>query len=133
MNNPNLNHADMVFLAKRINTFVDLVQDPRGYFNRHPDVILPESLDLKITSAALYLLVDCYLRGKGLKDHPRSSTQERARDALAAVWEAVEQEVEGRPYMYPKFHEALGRGRASIDLDLLLQGYSLWATEDESV
>ena len=125
--------ADMIFLASRINTFIDLVQDPQGYFNRNPDAILPESLDLNITSAALYLLVDCYLRGKGLNPHPRSSTRERARDALTAVWEAVEQEVEGRPYRYPKLHEAIGRGQASIELDLLLQGYSLWAVEDESV
>lgn len=123
----NLNHSDMVFLAKRINTFVDLAQDPQGYFNRNPDDILPESLDLKITAAALYLLVDCYLRGKGLKYHPRSSTQERAMDALTAVMEAVDQEVDDRPYMYPKLSGTLGRGQAAVELDLLLQGYSKWA------
>lgn len=128
-----LNKPDMVFLASRIDTFVDLVQDPRRYFNRNPDAILPESLDLKITAAALYLLVDCYLRGQGLRNHPRSSTQQRAMEALTAVMGAVDQEVEARPYMYPKLKEALGRGQAAVDLDLIVQGFSLWATDPEDV
>jgi len=68
-------NADTVFLAHRLDTFMDLVQDPKGYFERNPDAILPESWDLKIISAALYLLSDCYLRGKGLKYHPASKTQ----------------------------------------------------------
>ncbi len=133
MNNPHLNHADMVFLAKRINTFVDLVQDPQDYFHRNPDAILPESLDLKITAAALYLLVDCYLRGKGLKAHPRSRTQMLFMEALSQVMNAVDQEVDARPYMYPKLSGALGRGQAAVELDLLIDGYSLWSTEEDEV
>ena len=124
---------DIVFLASRINTFIDLVQDPQGYFNRNPDEILPESLDLKIAAASLYLLVDCYLRGQGIKTHPRSSTQGQAIEILAAVWEGVNKEVEARPHMYPKLIGALGRGQAAVELDLRLQGYSLWAEGDEAV
>ena len=128
-----VNKADMVFLAKRMDTFMDLVQDPQGYFSRNPDLILPESLDLKITAAALYLLVDCYLRGQGLRIHPRSSTQERAMGAITAVMEAIDQEVADRPYMYPKLKGALGRGQAAVELDVMLQGFSLWETGSEGV
>jgi len=123
--------ADIIFLTDRMDTFVDLVQDPQGYFSRNPDAILPESFDLKITAAALYLLVDCYLRGQGLKNHPRSSTQARAMEAMTTVWAAMVQEVAARPYMYPKLNEALGRGQASVEIDLLLQGYSNWAPKAE--
>ncbi len=123
--------ADVVFLAKRMDTFVDLVQDPQSYFNRNPDAILPESLDLKITAAALYLLVDCYLRGKGLRMHPRSKTEVAAMEGMTAAMEAVDQEVADRPHMYPKLQGALGRGQAAVELDFMVQGYSLWATEPE--
>lgn len=126
-----LDKADMVFLANRMDTFVDLVQDPQGYFNRNPDSGLPESLDLKISAAALYLLVDCYLRGQGLRIHPRSSTHARALEAMLAAMEAVDQEVEARPYMYPKLKGVLGRAQAAVDLDRMVQGFSLWATEPE--
>ena len=126
-------HSDMVFLSNRIDTFVDLVQNPKDFFNRGPENILPESFDLKVYGAALYLLVDCYLRGKGLKTHPASSTRERAFDALGAVMEAVNHEVEARPYMYPKLHGILGRGQAAVDLDFISQGFSWWAPEDEDV
>ena len=126
-----LNKADMVFMANRINTFVDLVQDPQGYFARPLPDGLPESFDLKVTGAALYLLVDCYLRGQGFRMHPRSKTNEIAMEAMTAVMEAVDQEVEDRPHMYPKLEGAIGRGRAAVELDLVTQGYSLWEKEPD--
>lgn len=119
--------SDSAFLAGRIDTFLDLVQDPNAYFKRHPDAILPESFDLKIIAAALYLLVDCYLRGGGLKYHPRSKTVTEAMDALSDVWQEVNKEIEARPYLYPKLSQAIGRGQASVELDWLLQGYSKWS------
>lgn len=131
MSSPKINKSDMVFLANRINTFVDLVQDPQDYFDRKPNAILPESFDLKITAAALYLLVDCYFRGQGIKIHPRSSTQERVMEMLPAVVVAVWQEVADRPYMYPKLDGVLGRGQAAVEIDFMVQGFSLWATEED--
>jgi len=127
VSSPKVNKPDMVFLTTRIDTFVELVQDPQGYFTRNPDAELPESLDLKIIAAALYLLVDCYLRGQGLKQHPRSSTRHRASEVMAAV----RQEFAARPYMYPKLDGALGRGQAAVDLDFILQGFSLWSMGDD--
>ena len=126
-----VNQSDMVFLAHRMNTFIDLVQDPQDFFKRNPDAILLESFDLKITAAALYLLVDCYLSGKGLKYHPRSRTRENAMEALAEVVDAVDNEVEARPYLYPKLCGALGRGQAAVELDWLMDGYSKWSDEGE--
>lgn len=131
MNSPNLNHPDMVFLANKIDTFLDLVQDPQGYFKRNPDDILPASFDHQITAMALYLLGDCYLRGKGLKLHHRSKTWESAMEALSAVMKAVAKEVKARPYMYPKLSGVLGRGEAAIELDLILQGFNLEKGEEE--
>ena len=124
---------DIVFLANRINTFIDLVQDPQGFFNRVLDGMPPKSLDIMINAASLYLLVDCYLRGRGLKIHPRSSTQDEAMETLVAVMQAIDEEVEARPYRYPKLIGVMGRGQAAIELDSMLQGFSLWATEDEDV
>ena len=133
MSSPKPNKPDMVFLTNKMDTFVELLQDPPGYFNRKPDPVLPESLDLKIISAALYLLVDCYLRGQGLKLHPRSITQERGMEALTTVWMAVTHEVAARPHMYPNLHGAFGRGAAAVDLDFMLEGFSLWSTEEDEL
>lgn len=124
-----MNESDMVFLAGRVDTFIDLVQDPQGYFKRHQDTILPESLDLKMLAAAIYLLVDCYLRGKGLKYHPRSKTWVGAIKALYEVWNAINNEVKARPYLYPKLQGALARGEAAVELDWLIDGYSKWSEE----
>jgi len=123
-------HGDIVMLAHRIDTFVEVVQDPKGYFKRNPDEILPGSLDHQITAAAFYLLGDCYLRGKGFKDHPRSKTQVEFMEALAEVMESVSTEVRNRPYMYPKLFGLLGRGEAAIELDLLMQGFNLNSGEE---
>lgn len=124
-----MNKPDIIFLADRIDTFVDLVQNPQGYFKRNKDAILPESLDLKIIAAALYLLGDCYFRGKGLSLHPRSKTREIAMEALAATMNAIHKEVEARPYLYPKLSGVFGRGEAAVEFDLLLNGYSKWQEE----
>lgn len=125
--------ADMVFLANRIDTFVELVQDPQGFFKRYPDEILPGSLDHQLIAAAFYLLVDCYLRSKGLKAHPRSKTQIAFMEALTEVAEAVIKEVKARPYMYPKLSGLLGRGEAAIELDLLMQGFHFDSGEENGV
>jgi hypothetical protein len=120
---------DIVFLSKMMEVFTELMQEPKGYFERNPDVILPESWDLKITSAALYLLGDCYLRGKGLKYHPASKTLAAAMEALGVVWEGIIKEVAVRPYLYPRLSGVLGRGQASVELEWLLNGYSRWTEE----
>ena len=125
------NKPDIVFLASRINTFIDVVQDPQGFFNRVLDGMPPKSLDLMINAVSLYLLVDCYLRGRGLKIHPRSSTQDEAMETLVAMMQAVDEEVAARPYMYPKLSGVMGRGQAAVELDSILQSFSLWAEEDE--
>lgn len=121
-----MNHADAVFLGKKMETFVELVSNPQKYFERNQDSVLPESLDLKISAAALYLLVDCYLRGNGLKFHPSSKTKEEFQEALAEVWEAIRKEVESRPHMYPKLIGTVGRAQAAVDLDCLMDGFSRW-------
>jgi len=122
--------SDMVFLAKRLETFVDLVQDPQAYFERDRDDILPGSPDHKILAAALYLLIDCYLRGEGLKFHHASKTLVDAMDRLSVIWGTIQREVTARPYLYPKLNGALGRGQAAVELDWLLDGYSKWSEGD---
>jgi hypothetical protein len=126
-----VNHSDITFLADRIDTFIDLVSDPKDYFKRHQDAILPESLDLKITAAALYFMVDCYLRGKGLKNHPRSKTLEQAVEGLSDIWAFINNEVDERPYLYPKLHGAMSRGQAAVEIEWLIDGYSKWSEQDE--
>lgn len=119
---------DIVFLSHMMETFTELMQDPKGYFEREPGV-LPESLDLKITSAALYLLGDCYLRGKGLRYHPASKTMREAIEAVSAIWEGVSQETAKRPYLYPKLSGVVGRAQAAVELEWLREGYSKWTEE----
>jgi hypothetical protein len=121
--------ADIIFLSHRFETFVDLVQDPQSYFRRHPDSILPESNDLKISAAALYLLVDCYLRGKGIIYHPASKTLGLAQEALSDIFTGIHKEVLARPHLYPKLVGILARGQAAVELDWLIDGYSKWSED----
>jgi hypothetical protein len=126
-----INKKDSIFLAHRMETFIDLVQDPQAYLDRNQDVILPESFDLKITSAALYLLGDCYLRGRGLKMPLKSTGERGALETLNNMFDAVRKEVEARPYMYPKLQGVLGRGQAAMEVELKMDGFSFWSEDED--
>lgn len=126
-----IDKSDMALLANRINVFVDLVQDPQDYFNRKPDAIWPDSFDGKLISAALFLLVDCYLRGQGIKMHPRSTSQELGIEMLSAVWQGIIEEIDSRPYKYPKLYGAIKRMQAAVELDFLVDGFSRWSDDEE--
>ncbi len=124
-----MNNSDIVFLAHRMNTFICMMQDPQASFKSYREAGMPESADLQIISAALYLLFDCYMRGMGLNLHPRSKTREKAMDKITELYEAVAQEVEARPHIYPKLHGALGRAQGAVELDFLIDGYSRWSED----
>lgn len=123
--------AEGTYMATMMNTFFLLVENPDMYFAYHRDSILPESRDLKLISAALYLLGDCYLRGKGLKIHPSSKTDGLARESLFEMYEAIVSAVNQRPYLYPALAGIIGRGQAAMEIEWLLDGYSRWS-ESES-
>lgn len=125
-----LNHADTVFLATRIDNFIELVQEPQGCFRRMLDKSYPGSFDRQIIAAAFYLLGVCYCRGKGLKEHPRSKTQMVFLEVLSTVIEAIGKEVNARRHLYPNLSGALGRREAVVELDEIIRGFHL--SSDES-
>lgn len=124
-----MNNSDIVFLAHRLNTFVGLMQDPNALLKYERGDGLPESNDLRIISAGLYLLFDCYMRGMGLKYHPKSKTLDATMEKLNELYEAVRNEAEARPYLYRHLQGALGRSQATVELDFLIDGYSKWSEE----
>lgn len=76
--------SDAADLAYQFDKFLELVEDPDKYFKDH-NKMLPESRDMKALAAALFLLGDCYLRGRGLNLNPRSKTSGMAVEGLASM------------------------------------------------
>lgn len=123
----NIPPKDIVFMASMIETFVKLLENPERFYKESTG--LPESDDLRITSAALYFLGDCYLRGMGLKMHPASKTRVEAMEALAGLWDGINKEIEARTFLYPRLSGLIGRGKAAVELEWLVNGYSRWSDE----
>lgn len=124
-----LNHADTVFLATMIDSFMELVQKPQGRLRRMLDKSHPGSFDDQILAAAFYLLGACYCRGKGLKAHPRSKTQMVFLEVLRTVIEATFKEANARRHLYPNLSGTLGRGVAAVELDRIIRGFHLGSDE----
>jgi len=82
-------------------------------------------------SAALYLLVDCFLRGKGLNLNFRSKTREEGLEALSEIWTEIGKEAEARPYRYEKLYASLARSQAAVEMEWLIDGHSKWSEDDE--
>jgi hypothetical protein len=116
--------ADVIFLASKMNSFLEVVEDPKAFRKSPSDISLipiPDCFDLRILSIALLLLGDTYLRAKGLIFHPRSNTKEIFMEALTSLLNRVWDEAKRRPYLYPKLSAAIRRSEAATELDSIIQ------------
>lgn len=124
--------ADIGFISHRMDSFINLIESPDRFFEEAGAKEITKSRDCNLISAALFIVADSYLRGRGLKYHPSSSTQPQFMEELVAILAGVQAEVKARSYLYPYLFPAIGRSIGSLESESLLEAFENRASQTEN-
>lgn len=122
---------DAVFVTKKMELFVELIRDTKGFLLKHMTGTLANSPDGQLETAALWIVGDSYLRGKGIVAAFSGEKGEAYLERLGVLLKGVQDETLLRPYLYPYLKGVMDRAMAATELDMMTHHFGEYLSADE--